>query len=265
MRRIIVGFTQDDEGDWIAQLSCGHCQHVHHRPPFQDRPWVTQVTTRIERIGTYLMCPLCDRGELPECVRLLHRSQWDERSIPDALLRSHHFAEGTWGHITVQSGQLHFETNGEVVMNIPISSGSSQSVPPGLDHRIQARGPVRLTIDYLAVEAVAISKDSVPAGRHDQPTVDTRADGGGDASCWAHLVCTVCGSMLENEPHLHGTEWVPRKLRAARRKPMAPPTKFDPAQFVAGVRIASVHFSFYVMFRIHAPFDEFHSNTERID
>jgi hypothetical protein len=32
--RPIVGFHQDEHQDWVAELSCGHNQHVRHRPPF---------------------------------------------------------------------------------------------------------------------------------------------------------------------------------------------------------------------------------------
>ena len=31
----ITGFHQDAAGDWVAELACGHAQHVRHRPPWQ--------------------------------------------------------------------------------------------------------------------------------------------------------------------------------------------------------------------------------------
>jgi len=39
--RKIVGFHQDENGDWVAELECGHGQHVRHKPPWTSRPWVT--------------------------------------------------------------------------------------------------------------------------------------------------------------------------------------------------------------------------------
>jgi hypothetical protein len=33
MERLIVGFHQDEEKHWVAQLECGHNQHVRHQPP----------------------------------------------------------------------------------------------------------------------------------------------------------------------------------------------------------------------------------------
>jgi len=66
MDRVIVGLRQDAEGDWVAELECGHAQHVRHRPPFEQRPWVLAEETRAERIGTLRDCPLCDRSLLPD-------------------------------------------------------------------------------------------------------------------------------------------------------------------------------------------------------
>lgn len=63
MERAITGYHRDEEGDWVAELSCGHGQHVRHRPPFQLRAWVLEADGRRERLGTPLDCPLCDRAE----------------------------------------------------------------------------------------------------------------------------------------------------------------------------------------------------------
>ena len=58
--RRIVGFHQDDESHWVADLECGHSQHVRHDPPWQVRPWVITVEGRHQHIGTTLNCRLCD-------------------------------------------------------------------------------------------------------------------------------------------------------------------------------------------------------------
>ncbi|MEX1082070.1 MAG: DUF3565 domain-containing protein [Halofilum sp. (in: g-proteobacteria)] len=60
MRRRIVGLHQDEEGDWVAELECGHTQHVRHRPPWFSRPWTTSTEGREQAVGTTLECPLCD-------------------------------------------------------------------------------------------------------------------------------------------------------------------------------------------------------------
>jgi hypothetical protein len=63
--RRIVGFHPDDEGEWVAELSCRHNQHVRHRPPFQNREWATTPEGRAARLGAELECKLCDEREQP--------------------------------------------------------------------------------------------------------------------------------------------------------------------------------------------------------
>lgn len=57
--RRIVGFHQDDVGDWVADLECGHAQHVRHDPPWQQRPWVITEAGRAAHLATVLHCVLC--------------------------------------------------------------------------------------------------------------------------------------------------------------------------------------------------------------
>lgn len=62
MQQRIIGFHQDDEQHWVADLACGHTQHVRHDPPWQERPWVCDAEARSARIGRTLNCPVCDEG-----------------------------------------------------------------------------------------------------------------------------------------------------------------------------------------------------------
>lgn len=61
MPRSIVGFHQDVQGHWVAELSCGHAQHVRHDPPWQDRPWVVSPEGRARYLGETLECVECAR------------------------------------------------------------------------------------------------------------------------------------------------------------------------------------------------------------
>ena len=63
--RHIVGFHQDDERHWVAELDCGHTQHVRHDPPWQVRPWVVTEEGRRGFIGATLNCVECDRSPRP--------------------------------------------------------------------------------------------------------------------------------------------------------------------------------------------------------
>jgi hypothetical protein len=62
MERRIVGFHEDEERHWVAELECGHTQHVRHDPPWQVRPWVVTAEGRASRLGTALECRLCDES-----------------------------------------------------------------------------------------------------------------------------------------------------------------------------------------------------------
>jgi len=59
--RRIVGYHLDELGDWVAELECGHGQHVRHDPPWQVRPWVVTEAGRASRLGVTLNCVICDR------------------------------------------------------------------------------------------------------------------------------------------------------------------------------------------------------------
>jgi hypothetical protein len=65
MERAIVGFHQDEQGDWVADLACGHAQHVRHRPPWTVRPWVLTPEGRAQRLGQRLDCKRCDEAAPP--------------------------------------------------------------------------------------------------------------------------------------------------------------------------------------------------------
>jgi hypothetical protein len=60
VKRAIVGYHLDDAGDWVADLECGHGQHVRHDPPWQLRPWVLTPEGRAAFLGVELECRLCD-------------------------------------------------------------------------------------------------------------------------------------------------------------------------------------------------------------
>ena len=62
MERKIVGFHLDEANDWVAELECGHNQHVRHDPPWINRPWVVTPEGRAKVLGQVLKCKKCDEG-----------------------------------------------------------------------------------------------------------------------------------------------------------------------------------------------------------
>ncbi len=67
MKQPIQGYHLDDDSHWVAQLRCGHFQHVRHNPPLVSRPWVTNEQGRETMIGFELECKKCDEG-LPKDI-----------------------------------------------------------------------------------------------------------------------------------------------------------------------------------------------------
>jgi Protein of unknown function (DUF3565) len=65
IERRITGFHQDERGDWVAELECGHSRHVRHNPPWENRPWVVDAAMRDERVGTLLSCEWCAAARVP--------------------------------------------------------------------------------------------------------------------------------------------------------------------------------------------------------
>jgi hypothetical protein len=62
MNQKITGYHQDEEKHWVAELECGHNQHVRHQPPWQNRPWVITEAGRNKMLGEVLACKKCDEG-----------------------------------------------------------------------------------------------------------------------------------------------------------------------------------------------------------
>lgn len=60
MKQRIIGFHQDEHGDWVADLECGHGQHVRHEPPWSERPWVVTPQGREQKLGDTLVCKKCE-------------------------------------------------------------------------------------------------------------------------------------------------------------------------------------------------------------
>lgn len=60
MKQKITGFHVDVENHWVAELECGHAQHMRHDPPWMERPWVLTLEGRNSRMGHVLNCVRCD-------------------------------------------------------------------------------------------------------------------------------------------------------------------------------------------------------------
>lgn len=205
VQRPITGYRRDAEGEWVAQLGCGHDQHVRHRPPFQPRPWILTDEGRDGRLGSSLSCPHCDRAELPAAVRLERVSpEWSEVTIPPALRRSHRLAAGTWGLLVVHEGALHCVIATDPPIGHVVTPAATQPLPPEVDHEVAPEGAVRFSIQFLTVDR--------------SPDLDAAGDPeGGDPACWAALLCPECGAVQGPENH-HRPECATARTNGAARR-----------------------------------------------
>lgn len=198
VERPITGYHQDEAGDWVAELACGHNQHVRHRPPFQLRAWVLDPGGRVGRLGTPLNCPLCDRAELPEELRWVRTSPiWDERTIPAGLRRAHRVAVGTWGRIVVHGGRLRFAAATTPPIDIELEVASTQAIPPEVLHEVEPLGAVQCSVEFFAIDR------SGQAGTV-QVELNEPVEEGGDPACWAEMLCPECGAVVDDGYHHPG-------------------------------------------------------------
>ena len=149
MKRAIVGFHLDTHDDWVADLDCGHGQHVRHRPPFVLRPWVVTEAGRAEMLGSELDCVRCDRMEWPDGLATYRRTapEFDEVSIPDGLRSEHATKRGVWGRIHVIAGGLRYHVDAPIHRSFRVSPASSAVIVPQVRHRVEPDGTVRFFVE----------------------------------------------------------------------------------------------------------------------
>jgi hypothetical protein len=58
--RRIIAFRQDEHGEWIAELECGHARHMRHNPQWMVRPWITTEEGRSQFVGHKIPCSPCE-------------------------------------------------------------------------------------------------------------------------------------------------------------------------------------------------------------
>lgn len=149
MLRSIDGFHQDELGDWVAELRCGHGQHVRHKPPFLSRPWVVTAEGRSARLGAELPCVLCDRFELPSGYQPYKRtSELTTGSIPEALQRQHSTKPGVWAVIHVLEGRLRYIVEAPLAREQSLEAGDRAVIVPEVLHRVAPEGEVRFFIEF---------------------------------------------------------------------------------------------------------------------
>ena len=147
--RPITGFHQDEVQDWVAELSCGHGQHVRHRPPFWSRPWVISEEGRTEKLGSPLPCVLCERFELPSGVAAYKRTaEFTARSIPVALTANHSTKAGVWGVLHVLEGELRYIVEPPLAREMLVVPSEPAVIVPEVLHRVVPADNARFFVEF---------------------------------------------------------------------------------------------------------------------
>ncbi len=147
MHRKIVGFHQDSDAVWVADLECGHNQHVRHNPPWQERPWVTTEEGRQDKLGAELDCQFCNMATLPPDAKPYKQTaQYNETTVPAGLLRDHRLKAGTWGRIIVEHGKLEYVCDRGVFVLRP---GVVGIVEPEVTHYVRPIENVVFHVEFL--------------------------------------------------------------------------------------------------------------------
>jgi tellurite methyltransferase len=150
MHRTMTGFHRDDDGDWVAELSCLHSQHIRHEPPFREAAWIEDAAERSRRVGELLDCPLCDRAELPDGLHVARTTAtWDASTVPAALLRAHRVAAAMWGLLEVEAGEVRFVADTDPALDVVVTPAQPQPIPPELDHHVEPGDGARFHVTFL--------------------------------------------------------------------------------------------------------------------
>lgn len=143
-----MGFHQDEEAHWVADLECGHGRHVRHDPPFVERPWVLSPRTRAEHLGDSFDCVRCDALEWPVGLVPYRRTErFETATIPPALRRSHTTKPGIWAKIHVERGRLRYRLLAPP-QERELGSGEVGVVPPEAPHEVEPLGDVAFYVEF---------------------------------------------------------------------------------------------------------------------
>jgi tellurite resistance-related uncharacterized protein len=146
MQTTIIGFHRDEDGDWVAELACEHRQHMRHRPPWEERPWVTVDEGRQQKVDQAIDCALCDQIAMPaEASEYKRTATFTEETLPAALRAEHRTKAGTWARIVVEAGVLEYHVRGRVHL---LERGIAGLVEPERPHYVRPLGSVRVHVEF---------------------------------------------------------------------------------------------------------------------
>jgi tellurite resistance-related uncharacterized protein len=146
----IRAFHQDEDGHWVAELACGHTQHVRHRPPMEVREWVLTEEGRRGRLGATLPCRLCRMPRIPEAAAEYKRTAiFDAATTPAALRKRHTTKAGVWGEIVVVEGRVLYVIEDEEDASFILRPGVPGAIAPEAPHHVDPHEGARFFVRFL--------------------------------------------------------------------------------------------------------------------
>lgn len=89
--------------------------------------------------------------ELPADATHVRTTPWfDESTTPDGLLRAHRIADGVWGRLVVDAGNLRFCFEDDASVTT-LGAGDAVVIPPARPHHVELDGPVRFAVEFHRV------------------------------------------------------------------------------------------------------------------
>lgn len=85
----------------------------------------------------------------PDGLRMVRTTpEFDEHTVPTALLRAHRVAPEVWGRLVVRSGSLRFVFEDRPDEPSVLVAGDRQTIPPGVPHHVELIGPVGFMVEF---------------------------------------------------------------------------------------------------------------------
>jgi tellurite methyltransferase len=149
LERKIIGFHEDEESHWVAELDCGHAQHTRHDPPFFPRPWVLTEAGRSLQIGTSLDCLRCDRQEIPDGYVAYRRTpEFTVETTPMGLRQHHSTKTGVWGVINVLRGQVRYRIHSPYNIEVLLDKKVKGIVIPEVEHEVEPLDDAAFYVEF---------------------------------------------------------------------------------------------------------------------
>ena len=88
-------------------------------------------------------------AQLPDGLTLARTTPvFDENTVPAGLLAAHQVAEGVWGQVIVESGELDFVFEDAPSNVRRLAAGDRQVIPPQRPHHVHPVGAVKFCVEF---------------------------------------------------------------------------------------------------------------------